>query len=214
MARTRTLQPARARALHYAAIRKQRHAKPVVYACSHFLVRVALLVCATAPGAMAQPRASAPCLACQAFSAEPQQIGLLPARLQGTRVLVRVAPAAAPETVAAAIAEIARRGGKPGLHVTGIPTEGAAMLTPDVNRPGLPGALDMLDVFIIDVPAGDPDQQAFALKHVLTRVRGAPPSMRLMTAATAATLDSLNARGLGPYIDGAVDPARPVGRAA
>src|SRR4029077_11695467 len=90
MARTRTLHPARARALHYVATRKQRHAKPLVYAGLSFLGHMVLLVCAAVSTATAQSRDAAPCLDCQALSALPQQIGPLPAQLQGTQVLVRV----------------------------------------------------------------------------------------------------------------------------
>src|SRR5262245_60777877 len=162
MARTRTLHPVvRARALHYAATQKHRHAKPLVYAGLFVLRRIATVVClATAAipalGQTAAP-AAVPCLECQAFSALPEQIEPLPQQLQGTRVLVRVSAATPADVIPQAIGEIRRRGGQAGVHLTEIPGEDS----PAVSAGG--------DSLVVDVPAGDADRQAFALKQALTR---------------------------------------------
>src|SRR5437879_5592128 len=121
MARTRNSDPGRVDALHYAATQWQRHAKRLVYAYS-FLVglgaggwgmglgtayahdRLLSAVPAHARSVMARPRrsqsevgakAAVPCVACQVISLQPQQVVLLPDRLSGARMLVRVRPGAA-----------------------------------------------------------------------------------------------------------------------
>src|SRR3954470_14502487 len=111
MARTRTSHPVRARAQDYAVTQKQRHAKPLVYACSRIVARAATVVVLLAATALAQPPSQpqpsgsvargVPCLECQAFSATPEQIEPLPDRLQGTRVLVRVSASTPLDVVAA-----------------------------------------------------------------------------------------------------------------
>jgi hypothetical protein len=164
-----------------------------------FLGHIALLVCAAGLVASAQTPA-APCLDCQAFSALPDQLGLLPAQLQGTRVLVRVSTTTPTDAIGPAIAEVARRGGRPGLHIVGIPGDADPALEADA------------DLAVIEVPAGDPEQQAFALKQALTRARGQHPGSRLLLAGSTDTVKALKARGIDPYIDGTVGPPAPVQR--
>src|SRR5258708_6223582 len=99
MARTRNSDPGRAPALHYAATPGQRHAKRIVYA---YLALAGLgaavwstglgTACAQdrALGAEVLAKAAVPCVACQTLSLEPNQVSVLPDRLSGARVLVRV----------------------------------------------------------------------------------------------------------------------------
>src|SRR4051794_40073035 len=110
---------------------RHRHAKPQVYAC--------LLAVIVAPGATPAlgargrgmgPREgqgagrpgpeAVPCVACQVLSVAPAQLGALPDRLAGVTVAVRVSPGA---NAAAGVRDIARRGGRAALHVTGVPSE-------------------------------------------------------------------------------------------
>jgi hypothetical protein len=211
MARTRTLHPVRALALHYIVTRRQRHAKPLVYAGLSLLGRISAFVLLTASVAAGQPPAGRPpsnapnpagppCLECQALSVLPEQIGPLPGQLQGTRVLVRVSAGTAAQVISAAVAEIRRRGGRPGVHVLGIPG--------DID-PGLAGSADL---FVFEVAPAEPDQQAFALKQALTRARAQHPAARLLLAAPADTLAALKSRGLDPYLDGTVPRAAAIRR--
>ena len=200
MARTRTLHPVRARALHYAVTQKQRHAKPLVYAGLSFLGRIALLVCAAGLVASAQTPA-APCLDCQAFSALPEQLGPLPAQLQGTRVLVRVSAGAPLDAIRAALAEVVRRGGRTGVHLVGLPEEQDPALAADA------------DLILIEIPPAEhdgPDQQAFDLKRALTRARGQHPTGRLLLTGSSDTLAALMTRGIGAYVDGTLPPPAPL----
>src|SRR5712664_1518050 len=99
MARTRNSDPGRERALHYAATPRQRHAKRLVYA---YLLLFGLgaggigpgpvLAQDRGPGTEGSAKAAVPCVACQTLSLEPSQVSVLPDRLAGTRVLVRVPP--------------------------------------------------------------------------------------------------------------------------
>src|SRR6187431_1081476 len=106
MARTRNLDPGRARTLHYASTRISRHGKPLVYACSLLLVGAsARAQQETAGGAAASP---APCVSCQVLSVAPGQVAVLPARLNGARIIVR---SDLPGDTLPAINEIRRLGG-------------------------------------------------------------------------------------------------------
>src|SRR5262245_4319343 len=174
MARTRTSDP---------AYQKQRHAKPLVYAC--LLVLWAGLT-------LAAPPDPAPCVACQVLSVSPDQVGTLPASLSGLSVAIRVAP----ETSGGwspALQALAGRGAIGGLHVVGVPGD---------RDPRLEGAFDLL--IVEPTEPGDADQLAFALKRVMAAARGQRPRARLLVAAPAALADALRARGLAPYIDGFV----------
>ena len=62
------------------------------------------------------------CAACLALEITPGMVPALPARLEGLEVLVRVAPGDE-RTALDALAEISARGGRPGLVVTGLPSE-------------------------------------------------------------------------------------------
>src|SRR4051812_5438260 len=103
MARTRTSDPGRVTALHYAATPWQRHAKRLVYAYSLILWSVApawtlgARIEGQAAGQAAVQRVAeaVPCVECQAFSVPAGSMGALPEQLGGTRVLVRTPPGAA-----------------------------------------------------------------------------------------------------------------------
>jgi hypothetical protein len=139
--------------------------------------------------------AGVPCVACQAFSVAPDQVAALPDRLEGVRMLVRIAPETTATAWTAAVTELRRRGGRAGVHVTGIPSDGDRVL----SDPG--------DELVIDVPAGeDPDRLAFDLKRALSRARGERPGARLIVAADAETRDALDARGIRTYADEFLPP--------
>jgi hypothetical protein len=196
MARTRTSDPGRVEALHYAATPRQRHAKRLVYVYFAILVlwppgRANGLAWAEARESQAptQGRDAAPCAPCQSFSLTPEQISALPDQLAGTRVLLRLAPGTSAAGWAAAFLEIRRRGGVPGVHLMGVP---------DDNDPAVDAAGDSL---IVDVAGEDPDRLAFELKRALTLARGRHPAMTLAIAAASGTTEALRRRGIASYID-------------
>src|SRR5258708_14295749 len=94
MARARTSDPGRVRALHYAATARQRHDKPLVYAClgptalglGLRLSGVAGLGLLLGSVALAQ-QAAVPCAGCQAFSVTSSHAAPVTADLHDTRVL-------------------------------------------------------------------------------------------------------------------------------
>jgi len=162
---------------------------------------VAGALTAAAAGVSAQDRSRAsdvPCVACQALSLLPQQVGVLPDRLSGARVLVRVPPGTATREWSPALQELRRRGGAAGLHVAGIPAEDDPLLAADVNR------------LVIEIGAGDPDQQAFELKRSLSLVRGRRPAASLLAAASPESTTALRARGLDSYVDGFLSLPHPI----
>src|SRR5262245_53326109 len=133
MARTRTSDPVRAPALHYAVTERRYHAKPLVYPwptandCKARSPRGALaafaLILVTAVRAGAQPVAhDVPCVECQALSALPAQIEPIPAGLQGRRVLVGTSPGAGSADVDGAVERIRRAGGRRGVHFVACPS--------------------------------------------------------------------------------------------
>src|SRR5262245_52205771 len=211
MARTRTSDPVRAPALHYAVTERRYHAKPLVYPwptandCKARSPRGALaafaLILVTAVRAGAQPVAhDVPCVECQALSALPAQIEPIPAGLQGTRVLVRTSPGAWSADVDRAVERIRRAGGRPGVHIVGVPLE---------SDPPLPARAEL---FVIDVRGGDPPQTAFDLKHALARARGANPAAKLAVAGPPGVLAELEDRGIAAYLDVLLPEPSPVDR--
>jgi hypothetical protein len=196
MARTRTSDPGRVEALHYAATPRRRHAKRLVYVYFAFLVlsaadRAGGLAWAEARGSQtpAQGRDAAPCAACQFLSLAPDQIPALPDQLAGTRVLLRLSPGTSAPEWAAALLEIRRRGGVPGVHLTGVPGDD----DPAIDAGG--------DTLIVDVAGENPDRLAFELKRALTLARGRHPAMTLAIAAAPGTAEALRQRGIASYID-------------
>ena len=128
-----------------------------------------------------------PCAACQVLSLTPDQVASLPPRLDGVRLVVRVAPGSAGwET---ALDSLAARGARVGLHVTGVPAEEDAVL----------GAA--ADVLILEPAGPDADRTAFELKRALATARGRRPQARLLVAAPAEEVAALRDRGVAAYVD-------------
>jgi hypothetical protein len=131
-----------------------------------------------------------PCVACQSLSLEPNQVSVLPDRLAGTRVLVRLAPGASAAAWSPALEELRRRGGTAGLHLTGVPAD---------DDPALAAPTDTL---VVEAGTGDPDRLAFELKRALTLVRGRRPTATLLIAAAPEMSAALRERGMDSYVDG------------
>ena len=203
MARTRKSDPGRVDALHYAATPRQRHAKPLVYA--YLLLGLAggfpgwppALVQARQANGNERPAQAevAPCSACQSLSVTAAQIPLLPERLAGARVFLRLFPGATGAEWPPALEELRRRGATTGLHVVGVPADEDPVLAAVANT------------LIVEVDAGDADRLAFDLKRALSLVRGRHPDESLLIAASSDVTAALRERGMAPYADGFV--ARP-----
>jgi hypothetical protein len=206
MARTRKSDPGRVEALHYAATPRQRHAKPLVYA--YLLLGLAGGLLGWAPGPVqaqgndrpvvlgAEALAEAvPCVTCQSLSVTAVQIPLLPERLAGARVFIRVAPGAAAAEWSPALEDLRRRGAATGLHIIGVPADDDPLLAAVANT------------FVAEVGAGDADRLAFDLKRALSLVRGRHPDETLLIAASPEVSAALRERGMASYADGFV--ARP-----
>src|SRR5258708_21914165 len=203
MARTRNSDPGRVKTLHYAATPRQRHAKRLVYAYFARLRGVAasagqsglmaIALAAVSAGVAAQPEGAAssvPCVACQALSALPAQVCSFQEELAGAPVLIRLSPGTSAAEWLAPLQEIRRRGGQPGLHLTGVP--GAADPALEAN----------VDTVVVEVGAGNPDRLAFDLKRALTLVRGRRPSATLLIAGPPDVTAALLQRGMGSYVHG------------
>jgi hypothetical protein len=152
---------------------------------------VVLVSACGAEGARAQ---EAPCAACLAVSVTPGQAPGLPENLGGLDVLIRVA--AGDEAAALeGLGEVARKGGRAGLAIDGVP--------PDALSPALMTRIARL---LIDLgessPAADVEQLAYAVKLRLTAARArAPQEIALGIAGPPAVVSALLARDLGPYVD-------------
>lgn len=123
----------------------------------------------------------------------PAQALALPPRLDGVAVLVDAA-GAPPSAMAAALSDIAARGGRPGL------------LVPAGSGPVPHDLLDAAGVLLVDVRGarapGDVKALAFALKTELTAARAAAgPALVIGLAGPAVLLDALLAADVGPYVD-------------
>ena len=135
------------------------------------------------------PSAAPPCAGCAVITLTPGQTLLAPAQLEGTALLLRVAPGADARDWRASLDDITRRGGRGGLHLTGVPAEDDAALM---------GAGDAL---LIEVRGGDPDRLAFALKRAFARARGVNEKTTLVVAADGELLRALVARDVLSYAD-------------
>src|SRR5215471_7402064 len=198
MARTRTSDQTLSR----------QHAKPLVYAC--LVTLMAWLGAAAGPGAEGlemgpgpgtkrplpnsqapSPWPSVPCVSCQVLSVTPDQVSALPGSLAGVRIVVRTGGA---DRWDAAVASVAERGARAGLHVTGVP---------DDRDPLLAAAVDLLILEPAD--AAGADVLAFDLKRALSAARGRHPAAALWVAVPPAVERELRARGVAPYVDAFVD---------
>ena len=133
------------------------------------------------------------CGACLALEITPGQAAMLPARLDGVPVMVRV-PGGAEATARDALSAISARGGKAGLLLSGLPSS------------ALPGdVVAQADLVVIDLTAvavDDPRQVAFVLKTQSTGVRAAArPGAQFGILASGATANALLAQDLTPYLD-------------
>jgi len=141
-----------------------------------------------------------PCVACQALTIEPGQASSLPTALNGMRVLIRIAPSTPAATWSALLSDVRRRGGRAGLHLTGVPAPDDAALAADV------------ETFVFDAAVQDPERTAFELKQALSAARGQRPNATLLVAATAAAAAALRDRGVVPYLNDVIAPAAPIER--
>ena len=141
-------------------------AKRTLYAVAEMAAATAALA-AGFPGsavARASPGQNAVCVTCVAISIPPQATLALPQELGGLDVFVRVVPGAEGAALAA-LAEIERKGGRPGLLIEGFPDAAppATLLARTRRILVAPGA----------VPAEQTEEAfAFALKTRLTAETG------------------------------------------
>ena len=133
----------------------------------------------------------APCVACQILSITPGQVAVLPARLNGTRVLVR--SEAAGDTLPP-LSEIRRLGGRAGVHFTAIPAPDDPRVSADA------------DTLLFESGSGDLDRAAFDLKQALAAARGHAPGVTLLLAAPEDRAAGLRERGLTAYVSAFVAP--------
>jgi hypothetical protein len=130
------------------------------------------------------------------LSLTPDQVVLLPERLEGARLVVRVLPGT--DGWGPALDSLRRRGARAGLHVTAVPAEGDPILSAEA------------DPLIIEPGPGDADRMAFDVKRALAAARGARPAAVLLVAAPAQQAAALRDRGVAPYADGFVPAASPI----
>jgi len=168
-------------------------AKRSLYAAAEMVASVAAVL--TLLPASAQARTdgqTAVCPSCVAISVDPQVVSALPLQLDGIEVLVRVA-AGEEGAAAAALVEIERRGGRPGLLIEGLP--------PAPSSSALGGARRVV-IVAGRPPASIDDQFAFQLKTSLTALRAVvADGTAIGLAADAASLSSLLTHELGSYVD-------------
>ena len=149
------------------------------------------LALALTPALAAAGATGAPCAQCAAVIIGPGQARVLPARLAGLDVLVRLIPG--DETAARrAVEDIAARDGRPGLVVRGVPD---AAIDADLVR--------RTRMLIVDVSDLQPDDRlAYRLKLRVTEARAAGPGgTDIGLSAPPATLTALFKHDLGPYVD-------------
>jgi hypothetical protein len=172
--------------------------KPALYAVAGSALppaarRLALAVLCLVAAAGAAKAQEPVCGACIALEITAAQAAMLPARLDGVPVMVRV-PAGAESAAREALVAISASGGKAGLVVSGLPVQ---TLSEDV--------ISQADLVLIDlstVPADAPRQVAFTLKTQSTAVRAAArPGAQFGILASGATATALLAQDLTPYLD-------------
>ena len=140
----------------------------------------------------------APCAACLAVSVTPGQAMELPDALGGLDVLVRVV--AGDEAAALeGLGEIARKGGRAGLAVAGVPSDA---LAPELVTRIARLLIDLGEADLGDAPQADVAALAYAVKLRLTAARArAAGGISLGIAGPPAVVSALLANDLGPYVD-------------
>jgi hypothetical protein len=141
-----------------------------------------------------------PCAACQVLSITPDQVAVMPARLDAARIVVRVAPGSG--AWAAALRALRQRGARAGLHVIGVPADGDPVLGAET------------DVLVVEPGPAEPDRLAFDLKRILAAARGLRPATPIVVAAPPSQTAALRERGLAPYVDEFTTPSSPIAASA
>ena len=128
----------------------------------------------------------------------PEQAVGLPDALGGLDVLVRVV--AGDEAAALeGLGEIARKGGRAGLAVAGVPPDA---LAPELVTKIARLLIDLGEADLGDAPQADVEALAYAVKLRLTAARArAAGEISLGIAGPPAVVSALLANDLGPYVD-------------
>ena len=193
--------------------------KPSLYACGRRLLHLgaavafggtAALLPGTASagigespalaGSQASPGQGAPCGACVVVVIDAGQALVLPESLAGLDVLVRVAPGVE-RSALEALDEVARRGGRGGLLVTGVPGEPLAS-----------DAVRSARVIVIDIgPDAPTEATAFKLKQRITEARGLTNDLLSVgVMGPSPAVAALIREDLGPYLDFVVWAGEPL----
>lgn len=174
--------------------------KRPLYAVAEVAVAAAALLAVSAGSAAGRTAPSPPavqsvaCATCIAISISADAVAALPAQLDGLDVFVRVS-AGDEGAAAAALAEIDRKGGRPGLLITGL--SGSTPTTGSLER-----ARRIVLLTGARVSGQTEEAFAFTLKSRLTALRAASANtVSVGIAADASTLSSLLSRDLGSYVD-------------
>jgi hypothetical protein len=166
------------------------------------IVLLALLAAWPLAAHPAAAAAAPPCAACAEISLTPAQALAAPPDLNGTHLLLRIAPGTASVDWSEALADLRGRKGSVGIHITDAPHDDDPLLS-------IGG-----DALLIEVHQGDPDRLAFSLKQAFTRARAIRSTTTLVLAAGRQTLLDLLQRDVGPYVDALLSFDEPVGAAA
>jgi hypothetical protein len=115
------------------------------------IVLLALLAAWPLAAHPAAAAAAPPCAACAEISLTPAQALAAPRDLNGTHLLLRIAPGSASVDWSEALADLRGRKGSVGIHITDAPRDDDPLLS-------IGG-----DALLIEVHQGDPDRLAFSL---------------------------------------------------
>ena len=169
---------------------------PCVRVCVTGVFLLTLL--AAAPAGAGQAGDTSPCAACVGLVISPGQALALPSGLGGLTVLV---DAGRQHPAKESLDDIARRGGRPGLRIEGLPD---APLPAALVRAARTIVLDLNGAEASEAP----EALAYTLKTHLTAIRAsADRPVELGIAGPSALLDALLARDLASYTDFLVWPS-------
>ena len=133
------------------------------------------------------------------LSLTPDQVSLMPERLEATRMVVRIAAGAGGWQ--ASLEMLRGRGARSGLYLVGVPADGDPVLGAEA------------DTLIVEPGDAEADRVAFDLKRILSEARGRRPETKLLIAAPDDQATALRERGLAPYVDEFIRPAAPIATA-